>query len=185
MLNLIPNKKLDYSEELSKEFIERGISSFHAACDYVWKLPYGRTSDRANWKLVLTESRGACSTKHALLKALADELLIDIDLVVGIYPMTGKNTSGVGKVLLKHNVEYIPEAHCYLRYQDERLDFTRYSVQADEPINKFFSEISIKPNEIGEIKLNFHKNFIRNNYSKVEFERIWAIREECIAEIST
>lgn len=185
MLDSLPDKKLDTKKELSKTFIEKDIFSFLEACDYVWKLPYGRTSDRANWRLVLTEERGACSTKHALLKALADELGLDIDLVTGIYPMTGKNTLGIKRVLLKHGLDFIPEAHCYLRYQGKRVDLTRFNAHAEEPINEFFIEINIAPNDIGETKLNFHKEYIYSTYGDSEFSKIWTVREECIAAIST
>ena len=105
----LPNIKLSNTLEISRSFIELGITTFHEACDYVWKLPYGRTSDRANWALVLPEGKGACSTKHALLKALANELNLNIELVVGIYPMSDKNTPGVGSVLDKYGIAFIPE----------------------------------------------------------------------------
>jgi hypothetical protein len=37
------------------------------------ELRYGRNADRADFRLVLSEGRGICSTKHALLAAVAFE----------------------------------------------------------------------------------------------------------------
>ncbi|WP_444886877.1 hypothetical protein [Microbulbifer sp. JMSA008] len=185
MYESLPNRNLSEAGELSQAFSKLGLSSFHEACEYVWKLPYGRTSDRANWRLILTEGQGACSTKHALLKELADELEVSVDLVVGIYPMTEANTPGVGNVLTEYGFEFIPEAHCYLSYQGVRVDLTRYGIEADEVINDFFSEKVIEPNGIGEEKQEFHKEYIRNKYGESEFEEIWKAREECITAIST
>lgn len=67
MYETLPNRSLSEGGKLSLAFSKLGLSSFHQACEYVWKLPYGRTSDRANCRLVLTEGQGTCSTKHALL----------------------------------------------------------------------------------------------------------------------
>jgi len=109
----LPNRALIAYKELSQKIIKIGCESYHDACRYVWKLPYGRTSDSSNWRLVLSENVGTCSTKHVLLSVLARELELEIDLTLGIYPMKESNTPGVGGILLLENMEYIPEAHCY------------------------------------------------------------------------
>ncbi|MET1257534.1 hypothetical protein [Aliikangiella maris] len=184
MFEFLPNSDLLENGELSQKFKEFGLSSFHDACDYVWKLPYGRTSDRCNWNLVLTEGKGACSTKHALLKALANELGIDVDLVVGIYAMTGKNTPGVGEVLNTHGLDYIPEAHCYLMSNGIRVDLTRHGIETEEDICEFMLEQSIEPNGIGDEKQDLHKEFIKHEFGESEFDKVWAVRERCISAIS-
>jgi hypothetical protein len=53
------------------DFAARGVADFRAAGRYLQHLPYGRTADRADFVAVLREGRGTCSTKHALLAALA------------------------------------------------------------------------------------------------------------------
>lgn len=109
---------------VSNLFKSQNVSSFHGACDYVWKLPYGRTSEPYNFELVLSEQTGTCSSKHGLLKLLIDELGLDVELVVGIYAMNESNTPGVGLILESSNYDYVPEAHCYLRYNGHRIDLT-------------------------------------------------------------
>jgi len=185
MYQALPDTDLLEDGDLSNQFRGLGIHTFHDACDFVWKLPYGRTSDRADWKLVLPEKTGSCSTKHALLKALADELSLDVNLIMGIYAMKEANTPGVGQVLSKYNIEYIPEAHCYLEYQGRRIDLTRYGFDSDEQITEFFVEKKISPIDIGEVKQNFHKDYLWQQYVQEGFETIWSIREQCIAALST
>ncbi len=75
--------------------------------------------------IVLTEQRGTCSTKHALLRRLAIEQNLDVALVLGIYEMAEQNTPGVGDILRKYELVLLPEAHCYLRMARRRIDVTR------------------------------------------------------------
>jgi hypothetical protein len=180
----LPNKTLDPALELSALFIECKCVTYHDACDYVWKLPYGRTSNSDDWKSVLSESTGTCSTKHALLKALADELRLNIMLMLGIYPMKESNTVGVGRVLSDAKIEYIPEAHCYLSYEDKHVDLTRFGLQAEEPISTFFVEKDIQPNDVGEVKRKFHKQYILEQYGPERADELWAVRERCIGSLS-
>lgn len=53
--------------EVSREFLTHGLVHFRQAAQFVKQLPYGRNTDRSDYRLVLSEGRGTCSTKHALL----------------------------------------------------------------------------------------------------------------------
>ena len=58
---------LDYAVRVNGDspFLDMKIKSFHSACEYVWQLPYGRTTEPYDYKLVLLEGRGTCSSKPA------------------------------------------------------------------------------------------------------------------------
>ena len=177
---IFPNSKLDPNKIISQTFLDLDINTFQKACDYVWKLPYGRNSDRSNWKLVLSEQKGTCSTKHALLKSLADEIHIDVDLVVAIYSMNEKNTPGVEEVLKKHDLSYVDEAHCFLVYQNiYKIDLTRHNIPAEQKILFFSEQKIILPDDIGDTKIEFHKNYIKKRFGK-QYDFYWSVREECI-----
>ncbi len=45
--------------------------------------------------------------------------------------MTERNTPGVGAVLSKHGLAFVPEAHCYLTYEGIRIDVTREVVKSN------------------------------------------------------
>lgn len=185
MYQNLENKNLVAGYELSNEFIKRSIFTFHEACDYVWKLPYGRTTDRANWRLVLGEGKGTCSTKHALLKDLADEINVAVDLVVGIYAMTEKNTPGIRSALSEYGLDHVPEAHCYLKSCGLNVDLTRHDANAQEETYEFMIEKVIRPEDIGYEKQEFHKAFIKHEYGESELNRFWMAREKCIMALSS
>jgi len=187
---VLPGVPLRSAGDLTVQFISLGIADFRTAARYVHHLPYGRNSDRSDFTLVLRERRGTCSTKHALLARLASEQDIPIVLTLGIYEMDHRNTPGVGSVLEKYRLSYIPEAHCYLTYEGGRIDVTRSGVEPVEPIDRFLYEETITPEQIGEYKVELHQRFLRNWVSRGaptgdrSWEEIWKIREECIAALS-
>lgn len=157
--------------------------------NYLKNVPYGRTKNRSDFASVLTENKGTCSTKHAFLKQVAIENNIDdIQLFIGIYKMNEINTKGVGNVLKSYNLEYIPEAHSYLKINGEIIDITRTTISGDSFENTLLEETEILPNDIGDFKVEFHKNYLKQWLLKEQinyhFEAIWKIRELCIAALS-
>jgi hypothetical protein len=94
--DVLPPVSLQPAGPLSAESMARGSTDFRAAGRYVQALPYGRTADRADFRAVLRAGKGTCSTKHALLAALAHEQDLPVVLTLGIYDMHARNTPGVG-----------------------------------------------------------------------------------------
>ena len=168
----------------------QGIDTWHQLTSFIQNLPYGRNSNRTDFGLVISEMKGTCSSKHALLKSIADlNQVPDIQLVIGIYRMTQLNTPGIGSALGDNTMTYIPEAHCYLKIKGERTDLT--STQSEfEKIEKYIiEEMTILPEQVATFKVTYHKNFIQkwlqDNDSKLDLEEIWRIRETCIMNLST
>jgi hypothetical protein len=144
------------------------VRGYRDAARRVRSSPYGRTSDRSDWRLVLEEGCGTCSTKRALLAAL------------GVYEMDGDNTPGVGGVLAKHRLRSVPEAHCYLAHDGGRVDLTREG--SDGPAS-FMHEEEIEPGQIGAYEVKAHHEFV-GRWSQgrgLDPARVWRAREECIA----
>ncbi|HEY4764300.1 MAG TPA: hypothetical protein VIH75_11525 [Candidatus Sulfotelmatobacter sp.] len=134
---------------ITSAFLQLGKRDFRSAGQYIQALPYGRNMHPSDHLIVLTEKRGTCSTKHALVRRLAIEQKADIALVLGIYEMTEQNTPGVGDVLGKYGLATLPEAHCYLRTAGKRIDVTRTARRAPaEPIRRFLHEEEIDPTQI-------------------------------------
>jgi len=67
---------------------------------------------------------GTCTTKHAIIAGLAEELGIPLYKNVGIYKFTEKISTGTDKILKKYNLPYVPMIHCFLVYKDFRFDLT-------------------------------------------------------------
>jgi hypothetical protein len=177
--------------EISHAFVEFGSLDYRAAARFVSRLPYRRNTVVQHPLIVLQEGRGTCSTKHALLRRLAIEQSLNVVLVLGIYEMHERNTPGVGSVLEKHGLETLPEAHCYLRFRDFRIDVTR-PIDADPPerIAHFLHEEDIAPEQIGDYKTAVHRQFLRRwmaesgNARRRDLDEVWRIREECITALS-
>jgi hypothetical protein len=188
-LAALPNFSLQPVDGVTRLLLALGARDFHGAARYVHQLPYGRTSDRANFRLVLHESCGTCSTKHALLAQLAREQGMAIALTLGIYEMTENNTPGVGPILARYNLPFLPEAHCYLTYNGMRIDITRSGVEPTEPITHFLYEEPITPEQIGAYKVALHRRFLQEWLARSETARpytvadLWRIREACIAAL--
>jgi len=186
----LPLCRLKPSGMVSTAFLSLATADLRAAGQQVCELPYGRNRNPNDPLTVLTEQRGTCSTKHALLRRLAIEQRIDLVLMLGIYEMNEGNTPGVGSVLQKHRLKALPEAHCYLRFGNEGIDVTRQRASDLEPISHFLYEEEIHPNQITLYKIGVHKSFLQRwmaegqGAGEMTLASIWAIREECITALS-
>ena len=103
--------------------------------------------------------------------------------------MKEANTPGVGLVLNETLLSYIPEAHNYLLYQDQRFDVTGIAPAEQSPFDVLLSEVAIRPQQIGDWKVHFHQNYLQAWLQKeglaYSLDEIWAIREKCIAALSS
>jgi hypothetical protein len=156
----LPDAALDASGPHSEAFLRIGCGSYRSAARYLHELPYGRNSDRSEFRLVLSERRGTCSTKHALLAAVALEQGLPVSIVIGIYDMTGR-----------------------------RVDITRSGIAARAPIARFHREWSIEPEEIGAHKLALHRQYLlgwlrERRDLRFSLEELWRIREACILALA-
>jgi hypothetical protein len=188
---MVKNFKLSGSKILSKQSISLGLTHFDALYNYVKNIPYGRNSNRSNYKLILNENKGTCSTKHAFLKAIAVENeRDDIKLCLGVFKMNNDNTPKVSTILDRYQLDYIPEAHCYLKVNDTINDITFTNSGNGEPdfAQCVLHEEFIAPEQIGDYKVNLHQTFLKswiiNENMTFNFDELWKIRELCIAALS-
>lgn len=179
---------LNSKEELTKQLLELGILNWNDVLLHVKNIPYGRNSNREDLSLVLKENKGSCSSKHAFLKEIANQNNIpNVQLIIGIYKMNESNTK-IGTILSENSIDYVPEAHCYLNINGERLDYTTGSSSIEKLKNDILEEIEIEPYQVGEFKVKYHQDFMKkwlsNSNATVTFDQLWAIREQCIAFLS-
>lgn len=182
-----PNPAIQPIGAVGQAFLKQGITSLWEAIDFVHQLPYGRTTDRANYCQVLSEQRGACSSKHALIAALAEEQGVPLQLTMGVFLLTAKNRPEISPILEAYSLDSIPEAHCYLTYKNHKLDITfpessEFSFQAH-----LEQETQITPQQIGSFKVEQHQAFIKEwvkNKPELSFDLVWAAREQWIHALS-
>ena len=179
---------LNSDKILTKLTHSKGLKTWNELIQHVRQLPYGRNKTRTDFSLVISESKGTCSSKHAFLKSIADENDLPVKLILCLYKMTEENTPGIGTILSQRKIDFIPEAHCYLKVENERMDFTNKSSDLSRIDSDILEEIEITPEQVGEFKVVYHQNYLRNwthkNGLNLSFEEIWEIREQCIFNLS-
>lgn len=183
---MMKNFALDSSEIISQTLIQRGIFDFSSSCEYIKNLPYGRTSSRTDFLTVLIEEKGTCSSKHGLLAHLAEENNEqEIELIMGIFLMSPETHPKLTEFFENKIYKAIPEAHCYLRCNGKRFDYTSKSSKIDIISLKLVREQRIEPHQVGDWKVKLHQDFMekwlkRQTDFKYPFEKLWDDREKCI-----
>lgn len=173
---------------VSEQFLNKGITDFASACTYISTLPYERNTDKADILCVFHDLGGTCSTKHAVLRKLALENgRMEIKLMLGIFKMDSEYTGKIKDTLHQYGLEYIPEAHNYLKIEDAYYDFTLPDSHYNNFKNKLLVEKEIEYQEIVEEKKLYHKNFLEKWITSEQIphslNEIWNIREKCIQDL--
>lgn len=163
--------------------------NFEELIEKVKNIPYGRNSNRTDFSLVISENKGTCSSKHAFLKDFAvKNNIANVKLFIGIFKMNESNTPKIFPLLTRNNLNFIPEAHCYLKINETPLDVTTLESFYDKIKEDIVEEVSIEPNQVADFKVEYHQNFLKNwiieNQIPFTFEEIWNIREKCIQKLS-
>jgi hypothetical protein len=181
--------KLISNDELTELAMSNGIETWNQLTNFIKALPYGRNKNRKDLGLVLSEKKGTCSSKHALLKSIADfNNVPNIGLIIGIYRMTESNTPKIGTELTENSIKFIPEAHCYFKINGNRIDLTTKESEFDKIKKDILQEKEIEPNQVSKFKVDYHKDFVKRwlkeTNSKFTFNEIWRIREKCIENLT-
>lgn len=189
-MTFLPDFEINSNGAISREFLNLNIIRFAHACNFIQNLSYNRNTNKNDLLTVFSDNCRTCSSKHALLKSLADENNFpDLKLMIGIFKMNANNMSPIAKTLAKYNLAFIPEAHCYLKYKNVVYDFTKLNSKPSDFLNDLLDEIEISPKQISDFKINYHKIFLNrwlqeNHFIKLTINELWNIREECIIALS-
>lgn len=144
---VFPDKKILSGKFLSEIFLDLGINRFSDACEYVHELPYGYNTNREDLLILFKEKMGSCTTKHAVIATLAEELALPIKKSIAIYAMTEALVTGTDPILKKYNLPYIPMIHCLLTYQTFSVDLTEGNQNGkNRPIRDFLFTQAVAPN---------------------------------------
>jgi hypothetical protein len=121
---VFPERAIGTDGPISAEFSTLNIRSFQEACRHAHELPYGYNSDRDDLMILFKEKMGTCTTKHAVIATLAQELQLPVQKNIGIYAMTEDLVTGTCAILAEFGLPYIPMLHCFLGYGKFRVDLT-------------------------------------------------------------
>lgn len=102
--------------------------------------------------------------------------------------MNSQNTAGIGSILENYNLSFIPEAHTYLRINNEIFDVTGLQTSERSFTDSILKELYVLPDQVGDFKVKLHQDYIRSwiktERVPYEYEEIWNLREQCIANLS-
>jgi hypothetical protein len=182
--------QLTSNDPLTIDMVESGVVSWEDLIRCVRTFHYGRNANRADFSLVWYERKGSCSSKHAFLKMVADlNAIPKVELILCMYKMNGNNTAKVGTVLETFHLDYLPEAHCYLRFEGENIDVTTMSSSLEKIKYDVIEEQMISPGQVVEFKVDYHRDFMKKwaieNHPGRTFEELWEIRERCIEALES
>lgn len=142
----LPEKAITETGKISNKFLELGITSFKDACLYLHNLPYGYNSNYDDELILFKESKGTCTSKHAIAAALAQELNIPLFKKIGIYKFTEEISWGAEKITEKYGIPYVPMIHCFLVYKEFQFDLTEGNQNGKKTsIENFIHTEKVKP----------------------------------------
>ncbi|MCK4284855.1 MAG: hypothetical protein KAX18_01580 [Candidatus Lokiarchaeota archaeon] len=142
----LPDAEIKLLGEISKKFLELGIKSFKQACEYVNNIEYGYNSNYDDKLIFFKEKKGTCTSKHAVIAGLAEELNIPLYKHVGVYKFTEEISTGANEILKKYNIPYVPMVHCFLVYRNLRFDLTEGNCNGkNTTIDKLIYEEKVDP----------------------------------------
>jgi hypothetical protein len=142
----LPDGRISGGGQLSRAFADLGFSSFQHACSWVHELPYGYNSDRDDPLILFSERRGTCTTKHAAIATLAQELGLPVRKHLGIYAMTEEIVTGTETILGRFGLPYLPMLHCFLVSGPHRVDLTEGNRNGKNcPIEEFLYSERVRP----------------------------------------
>ena len=184
---VFPDAPVSDTGGISAEFLRLGIDSFIGACRYVHNTPYGYNSNRDDLRILFTEGMGSCTTKHAVIATLAQELKLPVFKNIGIYAMTEDIVTGTRKILEKFDLPYVPMVHCFLVSNEFRVDLTEGNQNGkNRPIDRFLhterveANISEKDEYLLYRKALKDRILLREELIGVDLKQILHAREEGI-----
>lgn len=123
-ITVLPNITLKLNGPVSQAYREQGVKTFHAACQWTQDLPYGHNSNNEDSLILFVEQKGTCTTKHGAIARLAAEHTLPVHKNLGFYRLTDEIVTGVEALIAPYGLEFIPQIHCFLAYENCRVDLT-------------------------------------------------------------
>ena len=161
-IDIFPDAPIGDQGVVSNEFKKIGVQGFIDACRYVHRLPYGYNSDRDDLLVLFREGYGSCTTKHAVIATLAEELRVSVVKNIGVYAMTEKIVTGTNGILKEFDLPYIPMVHCFLVYGDFRVDLTEGNQNGKNcAIDRFLYTAPVIPNITAKDEYLIYRNALK------------------------
>ena len=184
-IDTLPDAPIVAGRPVSDRFLALGATTFHAACRYARNIPYGYNSDREDLFILFTEQKGSCTTKHAVVATLAQEIGLPVHKNIGVYAMTEAIVTGTDRILHRFGLPYLPMVHCFLAYGRFRVDLTEGNRNGkNTAIDAFLYTEEVIPHIAGKDEYLIYRRALketilpREEFTGVELKTVLHAREE-------
>jgi len=123
-LCVLPAEPLRRGLYFSERFLSLGAATFREAARYVQQMPYGPNRTPATEESLFRDGCGTCTSKHGAIAVLASELELPVKRWRGLYRLDENIVARTGEILESYRIPFVPAGHCFLVYQDHRVDLT-------------------------------------------------------------
>ncbi|MBD2231664.1 hypothetical protein [Phormidium tenue] len=123
-IKVLPDVMLQANGPIAEKFLQQGLKTFHEACRWTKKLPYAANSNSENSLILFEEGYGSCTAKHGAIARLAQEHSLPVHKNLGFYRLDDEIVTGVNALLQPYGLDFIPQIHCFLVYEDCWVDLT-------------------------------------------------------------
>ena len=145
-IEILPNPVIDSAGIVSQQFRQLDLTTFHQACYWVKNLPYGSNSSNDDYLIIFAENKATCTNKHGIISRLAEELDLEIYKNLGFYRLNNAIITGVNAIVEPYGLNFIPQIHCFLEYQNYRVDLTKGNCNGkNKTIEDYDFIVQVKP----------------------------------------
>ena len=165
-ISVLPDVDLLPQDPISEQCLQRGVTTFHAACAWVKDLPYGANSSSEDSLILFAEGYGNCTTKHGAIARLASAYHIPVTKHLGFYRLDDDIVTGVNAILQPHGLDFIPQVHCFLAYDNYRVDLTEGNCNGkNKTIEDYDFVIPVKPDLTEAEYKSIYREYLQRYYS--------------------
>ncbi|MBD2108094.1 hypothetical protein H6F49_14105 [Nodosilinea sp. FACHB-13] len=123
-IEALPDATLQAHGPIAEKFLQQELKTFHEACRWTKNLPYAANSNSEDSLILFEEGYGSCTTKHGAIARLAQEHNLPVHKNLGFYRLNDQIVTGINALLQPYGLDFIPQIHCFLVYEECRVDLT-------------------------------------------------------------
>ncbi|MEM8715008.1 MAG: hypothetical protein AAF268_07675 [Cyanobacteria bacterium P01_A01_bin.3] len=187
---VFPNATIEPVGPISNRCIQLNLRTVHDACAWVQQLPYGSNSSNDDSEILFDELQGTCTSKHGAIARLASELQLPIQKHLGFYRLTDRIVTGVSEILQRYNLEFLPQIHCFLIYDNLRVDLTEGNCNGKNlTIEDYDFVVPVQPDIDEETETRYYLTYLERyrdihpRFKQLDPEALLQIREECDRQV--
>ena len=161
-IHVLPNVILQHRSIVAEKYLQQGLKTFHDACQWTKDLPYGTNSNNEDSLILFEEGHGTCTTKHGAIARLAQEHNLPIHKHLGFYRLNDEIVTGVSSLLAPHGLDFIPQIHCFLVYDNCRVDLTEGNCNGkNKTIEDYDFVVQVEPDLSHEQHQAYYLKYLR------------------------